>query len=153
MTPAVVRDLRACLPAIRLHWEALLRLEPVDTPLANPDALAHLIPHSLEEIFLRLGKYSRVPVSISVARAQLPSCDCGNNPYRAYFIAGEQAVTEAFVLLQAELPAEDRRMSDMAEVIYAVRRLARSNIDAFCGVCVNRGIAPRCRHTPHLAKV
>lgn len=152
MTPAVVRDLRACSPAIRFHWEALLRLEPVNSPLANPDALAHLIPHSLEEIFLRLGKYSRVPVSISAARAQLPNCECGNNPYRAYFVAGEQAVTEAFVLLQSELPAESRRSTDMAELIFAIRRLARSNIDAFCGVCVNRGTAPHCRHTPHLVE-
>lgn len=146
MAPDVLEKLQARSPAIRERWETLLRGEPVSGPLANPDAMVHLIPETLERVFAALARKSRAPLSIRAARSVVPDCECGNNPYRAYFIAGEQALCEAAVLLQAEQPASDRRQSDLAEILYTVRRLARADIDAFCGICVHRGVAAHCRH-------
>lgn len=145
MSPGLVEQFRSSRPTIRARWEALLRVEPVSGPLANPDALVHLIPHSLEELFAALAKPSRAPGTLKAAKKPLPACDCGNNPYRAYFVAGEQALAESFVLLQATLPPAHRRESDLAEVIYHVRRMAQDEIDTFCGICDQRGKVARCR--------
>lgn len=138
--------LRARSDAIRSQWEALLRVEYVSGPLANPDVLIYLIPGSLEKILSAVAKASRMSVSLQAAKLCVPRCECGNNPYSAYFIAAEQALAEAAVLVQSELPAPARRKSDIAAVMLAVRRLARAEIDAFCGACSCRKIAPRCRH-------
>lgn len=149
MTPELLQILRVREPTLRERWEALLRIEPVNGPLANPDALVHLIPDSLGQIFKRLAAPVRtVPTLVSVKAERLPPCDCGNNPFLAYFIAGEQALVETVILLQAEMPPAGRTESDVAEAIRAVRQLARSEIDAFCGICTHHGHAPHCRHTP-----
>jgi hypothetical protein len=146
MTPERLRDLEARRVSIRDRWETLLHLEPVSGPLANPDALAHLIPETLERVFALLAKPARVPVSVMAAKACVPKCDCGHNPYLAYFVAAEQALVEAAVLLQSEAPAVARRQGDVAEVMLAVRRLARLEIDTFCGACMHRCVDPKCRH-------
>jgi len=134
------------MPEMRRRWEELLQVEPAATPLGCPEAMAQLVPDSLERVFKLLLKTPRRPLSVSEARLWLPTCDCGHNPYRTYFIAGEQAVTEGFVYVEASLPPSERRPSDMAEVIYAIRRLARAEIETFCGACVHRGKADQCRH-------
>ena len=124
-----------------------MRIERVSGPLANPDALVHLISPTLAQLFKILGVPWRNPPTLSSARgARLPACECGNNPYLAYYIAGEQALTEAVVLLQADLPPTRRKESDVAETIYALRQLAREDIEAFCGLCNHRGCAVKCRH-------
>ena len=146
MQPKLLSKLRARSAAIRSQWEALLRVEPVTGPLANPDVLAYLIPNSLEQIFAELAKPSREPLSLLATKDYLPACDCRNNPYFAYFIAGKQALVEAVVLAQAGLPVDEHHPSDVAATMRVVRRLARSEIDAFCGACDHRGVAPRCRH-------
>lgn len=146
MSPERVRELRARSASIRERWEALLRVEPVSGPLANPDALVHLIPETLDKVLALLAKPARVPVSIMAAKACVPKCECGHNPYLAYFLAAEQALVESAVLCQAELPATERRQGDVAEVMLAVRRLARLEIDTFCGACVDRCVDPKCRH-------
>lgn len=146
MSPEILQQLRALSPVLRETWEAGLRLAPINGPLANPDTLRHLIPDSLRRIFLSLARPSRAPLSLQAARARLPACDCGNNPYLAYFTTGEQALMEIMVRLQARMPPLERRQSDLAEVVFAVRRLANSEIDAFCGVCTHRGTASNCRH-------
>ncbi len=146
MAPRILHYLRARRTAIITQWEALLRVERVNGPLANPDTLAYLIPDSLEQVFTTLAKLSHDPFSRRAAKAPLPSCDCGNNPFLAYFVAGEQALVEGMVLLQAGLPLDERHQSDVGEIMLAVRRLARSEIDTFCSVCNHRGVASRCRH-------
>ena len=123
-----------------------MRVEPVNGPLANPDALVHLIPDSLREIFATLAKPSKGPPPPRSAKITLPDCDCGNNPYLAYFVAGQQALAETLVLLQAELPKEERCQGDLAELVHVVRRLAMSEIDTFCEICDHRGTASKCRH-------
>lgn len=146
MAPDLLQKLRARDSAIRERWETLLRIERVSGPLANPDALVHLIPDSLARVYKALAKRQihRGPEPTSLTK--LPACDCGNNPYLAYFVAGEQAIVESLVLLQAELPPEQRNNEDATDVIRAIRQLAGSEIDAFCGICVHRGTATQCRH-------
>ncbi len=146
MSPERLRDLRTRSPVIRQRWETLLRVEPINGPLANPDALAHLIPQTLEQVFVLLAKQARAPISVMAAKACVPRCECGHNPYLAYFVAAEQALVEAVVLLEAELPAKDRRPGEVAEMMLAVRRLARREIDTFCGACVHRCVDAKCRH-------
>jgi hypothetical protein len=146
MSPERLRAMRERGVSLRERWETLLRIEPVSGPLANPEALVHLIPQTLEQVFVMLAKPVRTPVSIMAARACVPKCGCGRNPYHSYFVAAEQALTEAVVLLQAALPASERSQSDVAEVMFAVRKLARLEIDTFCGACQHRCLDAKCRH-------
>lgn len=146
VTPERLLTLQTRATSIRGRWEVLLHVEPVSGPLANPDVLAHLIPLTLEQVFKLLAKPARAPISVSAAKACVPRCECGNNPYLAYFLAAEQVLVEAVVLLEAELPASERRQSDVAEVMLAVRRVARLEIDTFCGACVQRCVDANCRH-------
>jgi len=148
MLPERQRSLQSRTTAISARWEALLRIEPVNSPLANPDALAHLIAQSQKQVFTLLAKPARAPVSVAAAKACVPNCECGHNPYLAYFLAGEQALVEAMVLLEAELSVGERRQSDVAEVMLAVRRCARLEIDTFCGACAHRCLDAKCRHRP-----
>ena len=148
MSPEFLHLLRARSPEIQRQWETLLRIEPVSGPLANPEALKYLIPEAIDEVFDTLTRPTRAPVSLQVAKACVPECPCGNNPYRAFYVAGERCLLEAVVLQQTQSAAADRRHTDVAEVAYAVRRLARRDIDTFCGACSQRGSAPLCRHAP-----
>lgn len=147
MFPPTLEALRARQAEIQRRWEILLRIEPVTGPLANPDALIHLIPETLEQIWRELAGGATTGRSIAEVRADLlPACECGNNPYLAYFTAGEQAVLETLILIQVELPAGPERGTDAADLIEVVRRLARLEIDAFCGLCLNRCQTEECRH-------
>lgn len=126
------------------RWDALLRLERVNSPLAHPDTLRHLIPESLREILGALEEASDPKLSLLAERAvRLPSCSCGNNPYLAYFLAGEQAVMEAVVWLQSELGRASE--ADIAQAVRVIRTQARAEIDTFCSVCTCRTKADRCR--------
>lgn len=146
MSSEILPHLRARRAVIHQQWETLLRVEPVSSPLANPEALKYLIPEALAEIFDTLDRPSRAPVSLQSAKACVPECPCGNNPYRAFYLAGERCLVEAVVLIQAELGLVERRQTDLAKVVYAIRRLARRDIDTFCGACSQRGVATHCRH-------
>jgi hypothetical protein len=145
VSPQFLSALRARGPEIQYRWRRLLRIEPVSGPLANPEALQYLIPQVWNQVLATVAKSSRTPVSLEKARAQLPACNCGKNPYRAFFLAAEQAITEAAVLLQADQPPPKRKPADVAELVFAVRSLARSEIDTFCGACTHRGKAHNCR--------
>lgn len=145
MTHEFLFRLRARQSAIEQQWRTLLAIEPVWTPLANPQTLQYLIPTMCHAIFEHAAKLSRSPSALATARAHLPDCNCGNNPYRAFFIAGEQALTEAAIVVQAQLAAELRKPRDLTALIYVIRGAARSEIDAFCGACVHRYKAANCR--------
>jgi hypothetical protein len=140
-----LEKLRERRHAIAQAWAALLHVERYNSALANPDTLQYLVPDTLERIFATLARSFRVPVSLASAKLPLPPCNCGHNPYRAFFIAGEQAITEAMILVQAELPAALRRESDLAAVLFTIRRHAAADIDVFCGICTHRGHARNCR--------
>lgn len=131
---------------IRARWEELLRAARVNTPLANPDMLVHLLDSTLDEILhlLRdphLRHRTIRTASIHTGRA---NCECGRNPLLAYFLAGEQALLEALVLAQATPPVPDpvTRDSAVAELYQVVRGISQREVEAFCSVCQHRQQAP-----------
>jgi hypothetical protein len=146
MSPLVLRVLREQRFSLCRRWEALLRVEPVNTPLAIPDALTHLIPDSVESILHELTKPGSGRLTLNDARGiKLPVCGCNRNPYLAHFRAGEQAFLETVVLIQVDIPHAERRQEDLADVVRAVRALAGSEIDTFCSLCTQNGESPGCR--------
>jgi hypothetical protein len=148
VTHELLEQLREQSPAIHVRWETLLRVEPVVSPLASPDALTLLIPDTIAKVLTALAAAPRRSLSLrDEAADRIVACDCGHNPYRAFFVAGEQACVETLVLLQAKQPAAKRRESDMAELIRAVRRIAAGEIDTFCSICTDYRVAASCRHS------
>lgn len=153
MHESFLHDLRARRPEIHARWEALLRTERVNTPLANPDALVHLIDWTLDQIFTGLrqnGGRRRHESRLAGAEAR-PECPCGRNPLLAFFLAGEQALLETLVLLQASAsrldPAE--RDEELAELYHVIRGISRREIESFCSVCQYQHDS----HTAHHAAV
>lgn len=131
--------LRARRADIRAQWEALLRAEPVTTPLGHPDALMHLIDWTLDEIFSVLGDplARRRAGGTRFTMDERPHCPCGRNPLLTYFATGEQAMREALVSAQNDSAPLDALQRDASfyEVELAVRQISRREIEAFCGVC------------------
>lgn len=138
MQDELVRALRARRAEIHARWEALLRIEKVNTPLANPDALVFMIDWTLDECYatLRPPGCRRRNGRPAEALAK-PDCPCGRNPLLAYFAAGEQAIEEALILEQARASSIDpvQRDEAFAEVKLTVREIALREIEAFCSVC------------------
>lgn len=144
MNAAVLDHLQQNRDVIRIRWDLLLRLEPVVSPLANPDTMAHLIPDSIgllmEELRARMQPNHRRPSPKRLA------CNCGHNPYRAYFKAGEQALAEAVVIAHVETRVDSDRQADITEVLTAIRALAATEINTFCSICTNYRVAEKCRY-------
>jgi hypothetical protein len=149
-----VHALEARRGDVRTRWEDLLRTERVNTPLANPDALVHLIDSTLAEIFSALMHPAarRKVVHAADFSAVRAKCVCGRNPYLTYFVAGEQALLEALVLAQAEGPPLDPAARDAAvQELYGVMRAsARREIESFCSLCQYRSEALAHAHTDEL---
>jgi hypothetical protein len=144
MQDELVRALRTRRPEIHARWEALLRIEKINTPLANPDALVFMIDWTLDECLATLRPpHARRKHGSMVPFAAKPACPCGRNPLLAYFAAGEQAIEEALVLEQARASAIDPVQRDTAflELKLAVREIARREIEAFCSVCQFRNLS------------
>jgi len=142
MENALLRALSDRRQETRARWEVLLRIERVNTPLANPDALVHLFDWTLDEVF---SKIQEGHASVAVAAAP-PSvlvtleCQCGRNPFVAYFRAAKQALTEALVLEQSEtaLLNPSERDSQMAELRQVIDAIGQGEIAAFCALCTHR---------------
>lgn len=143
MQTELLTRLRERRARIHIQWEALLRAEPIVTPLGHPDALVHLIDWSLDEIFSALANPLPPQLEDWSARASPCPCPCGRNPLLAYFQAGRQAVQEAMVLAQAAAAPLDptERDSSMRELMQVVQQLAQREMEAFCGVCQFRETA------------
>jgi hypothetical protein len=138
MQETLVGALRFRRPKVRAQWEALLRAEPVATPLGNPDALVHLLDWTLDEIFFLLANPLSLRRPTGVHAPEEPTkCPCGRNPLLAYFAAGSQAMREALILAQvATVPLDPlERDSSFHELNLALQHIARREIAAFCGVC------------------
>jgi hypothetical protein len=140
MQAALLREFRARHFSIRARWDALLRTEPVATPLALPDALVHLIDTTLEEVFTSLAE--PVPTPSTNGRTP-PTCLCQRNPYLAYFTAAEQALHEGLILAQVASPALDpsERDASLIELDGVLARISQREIEEFCGVCQFRHLA------------
>lgn len=130
MQEAFIHTLRTQRAQIRTRWEALLRIEKVNTPLANPDTLVFLFNQTLDEVFTTLGNPHR-------RRPDTPvECTSGKNPLLAYFHAGEQALLEALVLAQAGSHQLDprERDKDVAELKQVLHAIARREIGTLDGL-------------------
>jgi len=134
MQEAFIRTLSARRAQIRARWEAFLRIERVNTPLANPDTLIYLFDQTLDEVFAALR---HPPARHSAVAPEHPS---EKNPLMAYFVAGEQALLEALILAQADSrelnPVE--RDADLAELKGVVRTIARRDIGSLEGLSRSR---------------
>lgn len=134
-----IRALAAHRREIRWRWEALLRLERTDSPIADPDNLVHLIDWTLERVFAQLRR--RRTHNGGVARPTIAAlragCQCGHNPYLNHFLAGEQALIEALVLAQAHDPSLDPAHRDIAvaELYLVMHTIARSEVESVCSLC------------------
>lgn len=138
-------ELRGRRFSIRSRWEALLRAEPVATPLGNPDALVHLIDPTMDELLAILEGQPRAPALAPARddRAEKPHCPCGRNPLLAYFAAARQAMLEGLILAQASSAPLDpvERDTSIDELNAALDSLSRRDIEAFCGICQFRHLA------------
>ena len=125
-------------PELRRSWESLLCVEKTTSPLANPDALVHLIDRTLDEVFndLRFRSPRRHPT-----REPAANCPCGRNPLLAYYAAGRQAVREGLIRVQVATPGmKSACLNEDLQVLDEVfDQIARREIEAFCGVCQFRG--------------
>ena len=117
-----------------MHWESLLRLERVSSPLAQPDLLVRLLDQTLDDIFATLPEWSvrRHPTPIPA-----PVCPCGRNPLLAYYAAGQQALRETLVIIQTGIPllTSTNRDDALACVDQVFGHIARREIEAFCALC------------------
>lgn len=144
MHSSLLRELQQRRFSIRARWEALLRTEPVTSPLAHPDALVHLIDTTLGEIFSALESSTcSSPHAGSHSAFDDHHCPCGRNPLLAYFSAGKQAVLEGLILAQAASAPLDpvHRDASLEELTGIVREIATREIEAFCGLCQFRHLA------------
>ena len=153
MQETLVGALRSRRPKIRAHWEALLRAEPVASPLGHPDSLIHLLDWTLDELFYVLANpFARRRTGTVHMFAEPPECPCGRNPLLAYFAAGEQAMREALILAQAAAAPLDplERDASLDELNVVLQHISRREIEAFCGVCQFRS-SPCARAVQSLA--
>lgn len=154
MQESLARVLRARRPEIRARWEALLRIERANTPLANPDALVFMLDWTLDEVFTMLANphARRRPNRVTYTTSAKAVCPCGRNPLLIYFAAGEQALDEALVLAQAEMPSLDpvERDAAFAGLTQAVREISRREIESFCAVCQYRQSAQNVAVAAHI---
>ncbi len=124
------RALMAGRAQIRARWDSLLRIERVNTPLANPDTLVYLFDQTLDEVYATLRQ------SPATRQKPPPPGACEKNPLFAYFMAGEQALLEALILDQAGAGNLDTkgRDADVAQLQQVMRRIARRDIGSLEGV-------------------
>lgn len=141
MQADLIAALAARRPGIRDRWEALLRADRACSPLADPDALVHLIDWTLTEFERTVrGLPTRRRTLCPIGRGDL-DCPCGHNPLLVYFAAGEQALQESLVLAQADRPGLNalQRDAELSELNLALRHIARREISSFCALCQLRG--------------
>jgi len=140
MQDEFVRALIARRREIHARWEVLLRIERVNTPLANPDALVFMIDWTLDEVFNALRHAPAKRRGAHAADASRPECPCGRNPLLVYFSAGCQSLEEALVLVQAETPGldPDNRDNAFATLKLVMREISRREIESFCSICQYR---------------
>lgn len=139
MDERMLHALEAQRPEIHRRWDALLRVEPVKTPLGQPEALKHMIDYTINMVWCYLrGQHQRKrnlrSVAASVADGSI--CPCGRNPLLAYFVAGEQAMLETLILVQAGFDdCSDARSLAVQELKQAMASVAHTEIETFCAVC------------------
>ena len=131
MQEEFIRTLQAGRKQICARWEVFLRIERVNSPLANPDTLVYLFDQTLDEVFELLADPLTRRSSAQLAEVS------DKNPLVAYYKAGEQALLEALIQAQAKSPTLDPkwRDTDLAKLKLVLRTIARREIVAWEGIC------------------
>lgn len=132
--------LQAYQPTLRAKWEARLRAAPVTSPLANPDALVHLMQWTLDQVFRELTPVATRRKSGLPPR---PPCPCGLNPLIAYFSTAKISLHEALEVCSGGSPINP---VDAEEMEHALEIVARREIATFCALCLHND--HRDRHEP-----
>ncbi len=134
MDKSLLLALQERRPQIRARWETLLRIERVETPLANPDTLVFMFDLTLDAVLNALPGRPREPLQ------SRPRCRCDCNPMRVYYFALEQALMETLIHLQAEQPAlsAKSRVAAVTELCTTLRRIARQELAVFDQICRRR---------------
>ncbi|MCF3650336.1 hypothetical protein [Synoicihabitans lomoniglobus] len=129
-------------PTLLRRWETLLRAERVQTPMAHPDTLVHLMDWTLDQLFAEIQhpKLRRHHPKSEGLSGPGQLCVCGQNPLLTYFSTAEQAMIETLLVERANtnrLSAVERDVS-LSELKSALHAIARREIDSFCAVCRGR---------------
>jgi hypothetical protein len=134
MEPEIVSHLAARRADIKQRWRTLLEIEPVSSAMARPEMLALLLDETLNRIFTALRSPRRRP------RTERLDCECGRNPFTAYFVAGRQALYEVLIEVQAETPelSPAQRQATLADLKRAFETVAHDEIESFAAVCQHR---------------
>ncbi len=138
MDPATLFAFESRRPEIRFRWEALLRVERVHTPLANPSTLVFMFDHTLDEVLRTLAAKPARQIG------SRPTSAFAHNPLREYYAALEQALLEALVYIQAGRLATSpaavpftsgERAEALDEVRGTLREIARRELAVFDDLC------------------
>jgi len=138
MNADLIAKLQSMRPQIRRRWETLLRIERLETALANPDTLVFMFDRTLDSVL------SALPGRVVRSAGPRPICHSSRNPMRVYFTALEQALLEALILAQSAQPEPDsgshqdavaERTAAATELRAALRRIARREIRTFDQIC------------------
>jgi len=140
MDERMLHALEAQRNELHARWEALLRVEPVITPLGQPEALKHMIDFTLKTLFTSLhtphAQRKKHLKSVREWASDRALCPCGKNPLTAYFVAGEQALLETLILVQSVLPdCAETRATAVYEMKLAMAHVAHREIETFCALC------------------
>lgn len=137
MQSEVFRVLETRRSQLRERWESRLRAERMSSPLANPDALIHLMDWTLDRVFAHLNSTE----GRTETRQREAHCACGLNPLLAFFAIAEAVLVEALQAEQARHRPKFARQCELELVLLkqAVAQVANREISAFCGVCQHSG--------------
>jgi hypothetical protein len=129
----VTGRLKGLRPLIKQRWEALLRAEPVASPLASPDTLVFLMDETLDQLTAALRTRSLrawLRHNQAVIAPLQGQCACGINPLLAYYTTGRLALSEV---------AGEQLGPAFTEILLFYHSLAQKDIEALCGVCRHQG--------------
>jgi len=152
MDERMLHSLEAQRNEMHQRWEALLRVEPVTSPLGQPEALKHMIDYTLNTLFTSLraphGAKRRNLKSVKDCISDRSLCPCGRNPLLAYFVAGEQALLETLIFVQANIPdCAEARVSAVTELKQTMAQVAHREIETFCALCQFRNHPQHALHS------
>jgi hypothetical protein len=132
--------LRLHRPRLKAEWRRLLWMEPVSTPLANPDTLVYLMDETLTQLESIL-RTQHTPRWLKLRKTHLEPlrsyCPCGLNPLLAYFSTGVEAL-DTVLTVAASLTKEEK-----AIFYQGWHFLAQGEIQALCGGCCQECRRPK----------
>lgn len=136
MHPSFLAELSHRRPAIKQAWERKLRLEPITSPLANPDTLVLLMDRTLEELIRSLATRCETATS-GANRAPRTGCLCGLNPLLAYFRVAASVLPAQMCSSADHCPelSATEYTACLQEMMAEIHVIAADEIRSFCAMC------------------